>query len=98
MSEGMEASLKGALQAALLHPEVSIGNSSLPSGCFGKTGVDSGQLFGWELIMTFVLVMTVYAVASMSLNLLHTCLFNISYDFSANSHLQELNLGEPSLL
>lgn len=52
------------VQAALLHPGVTIGDSSLPSGCFGKTGVTSGQLFGWEMIMTFVLVMTVYAVAS----------------------------------
>ena len=54
------------MQAALLHPTVAVGDSSLPSGCFGKTGINSGQLFGWELIMTFLLVMTVYAVASES--------------------------------
>ena len=57
------------LQAALLHPTVAVGDSSLASGCFGKTGIDSGQLFGWEMIMTFLLVMTVYAVASKS----HSC-------------------------
>lgn len=52
-----------SLQVALLHPLVAVAKSDVPSGCFGKTDVNSGQLFGWELIMTFVLVMTVYAVA-----------------------------------
>jgi len=42
--------------AGLITPTAVIGNAALPSGCFGKSGVDGGQLFGWELIMTFVLV------------------------------------------
>lgn len=49
-----------------MRPGVQIGSSALPSGCFAKADINSGQLFGWESIMTFVLVMTVFAVASES--------------------------------
>ena len=59
------------IQAALLHPDVAPGASTLPSGCYAKSGIDSGQLFGWEFIMTFVLVMTVYAVAGQQLVLMY---------------------------
>jgi MIP family channel proteins len=55
--------LGSLILVGLITPTVVIGNSQLPSGCFGKVDIDGGQLFGWELIMTYVLVMTVYAVA-----------------------------------
>ena len=59
------------MQAGLVKPSVSIGNSALPSGCFGTSDISKGQLFGWEAITTFVLVMTVFAVASTVL--IHSC-------------------------
>lgn len=32
-------------------------------GCFGPSGINLWQAFGWETIMTFLLVVTVYSVA-----------------------------------
>ena len=53
------------LQAALI-PTVTVGGGNSMPGCFTHEGgvvITEGQLFLWELIMTFVLVSTVYAVA-----------------------------------
>jgi len=47
--------LGSLIMVGLITPTVDIGNAALPSGCFGKSGINGGQLFGWELIMTFVL-------------------------------------------
>ena len=52
------------LQAGLNHPAVQVGRAVNASGCFAKADIDSGQLFGWESIMCFTLVSTVFAVAS----------------------------------
>jgi aquaporin Z len=46
----------------LITPAAVVGNAALPSGCFGKSDVNGGQLFGWELIMTFVLVRPEYRI------------------------------------
>ena len=53
------------LQAVLI-PSVHVGGGNSMPGCFTHEGgvtITTGQLFLWELIMTFVLVSTVYAVA-----------------------------------
>lgn len=53
------------LQAVLI-PSVHVGGGNSMPGCFTHQGgvtITKGQLFLWELIMTFVLVSTVYAVA-----------------------------------
>lgn len=53
------------LQAVLI-PSVHVGGGDSMPGCFTHEGgvtITKGQLFLWELIMTFVLVSTVYAVA-----------------------------------
>ena len=54
-----------SLQAVLI-PSVHVGGGNGMPGCFtheGGVSITKGQLFLWELIMTFVLVSTVYAVA-----------------------------------
>lgn len=51
---------------AVLIPAVTVGGGDDMPGCFTHEGgvtITKGQLFLWELIMTFVLVSTVYAVA-----------------------------------
>lgn len=51
---------------AVLIPSVHVGGGNSMPGCFTHQGgvtITKGQLFLWELIMTFVLVSTVYAVA-----------------------------------
>ena len=51
---------------AVLIPSVTVGGGDDMPGCFTHEGgvtITKGQLFLWELIMTFVLVSTVYAVA-----------------------------------
>lgn len=51
---------------AVLIPSVTVGGGDEMPGCFTHEGgvtITKGQLFLWELIMTFVLVSTVYAVA-----------------------------------
>jgi glycerol uptake facilitator-like aquaporin len=48
--------LGSLILVGLITPTVEVGNAILPSGCFGKSDINGGQLFGWELIMTFVLV------------------------------------------
>ncbi|KAL3137460.1 hypothetical protein ABBQ38_004750 [Trebouxia sp. C0009 RCD-2024] len=54
----------GILMAAGLVPGASVGMGNSGTGCF-TTGqnVTLGMLFGWETVMTFVLVSVVYAVA-----------------------------------
>ncbi len=54
------------LVQAVLIPSVTVGGGDSMPGCFTHEGgvtITKGQLFLWELIMTFVLVSTVYAVA-----------------------------------
>lgn len=54
----------GILLVAGLVPGVYIGMGNSGVGCFHTgVGVTYGQLFGWELVMTFILVSVVYAVA-----------------------------------
>lgn len=67
-----------------MYPDVAPGKHDLPSGCFTKVDVNSGQLFGWELVMTFVLVMTVFAVSSQLLFNLNT--IRSSADFTVLYH------------
>lgn len=57
--------LVSTLQAVLI-PAVHVGGGNGMPGCFTHEGgvtITKGQLFLWEMIMTFVLVSTVYAVA-----------------------------------
>jgi len=54
-----------SMQAVLI-PSVTVGGGDSMPGCFTHEGgvtITKGQLFLWEMIMTFVLVSTVYAVA-----------------------------------
>lgn len=58
----------GSLLAAALLPNVSIGMGSKGPGCFepalaedGAKSITRGQLFGWEVVMTFTLISVVYA-------------------------------------
>ncbi|KAK9804678.1 hypothetical protein WJX73_009374 [Symbiochloris irregularis] len=54
----------GILLVAGLVPGARVGMGDSGIGCFHTSeGVTLGQLFGWELIMTFILVSVVYAVA-----------------------------------
>ncbi|KAL0023511.1 hypothetical protein WJX79_005411 [Trebouxia sp. C0005] len=54
----------GILMIAGLVPGSYVGMGNHGTGCFTTApGVSLGMLFGWEVIMTFVLVSVVYAVA-----------------------------------
>ena len=54
----------GALIYAALIPQLHIGGGNNSPGCFGPApGVNTAEVFGWETMMTFTLVMTVYASA-----------------------------------
>mmetsp|Transcript_20188 Transcript_20188/g.44007 ORF Transcript_20188/g.44007 Transcript_20188/m.44007 type:complete len:302 (-) Transcript_20188:579-1484(-) len=54
----------GALIYAALIPGLTIGYGDASPGCFGPgNGASNANLFGWEVMMTFLLVMTVYAAA-----------------------------------
>lgn len=54
----------GALIYAALIPRLTIGFGNSSPGCFGPSkGTTWGEVFGWETMMTFLLVMTVYASA-----------------------------------
>lgn len=54
----------GALIYAALIPALHLGAGAGSPGCFSPTaGVKNGDVFGWEVMMTFLLVMTVYAAA-----------------------------------
>lgn len=64
----MIAQILGAIFGALLYasliPNLSIGYGEGSPGCFGPSpGTTWGEVFGWEMMMTFLLVMTVYASA-----------------------------------
>ena len=55
----------GALLNCALLPDVSLGMGNAGPGCFThliNRPITIGQLFGWELIMTTLLIMVVYAV------------------------------------
>lgn len=56
------ACLANLLLAGLL-PNVSLGMGNGGPGCYHYTGITGAQAFGWELVLTFVLVSAVYAVA-----------------------------------
>jgi hypothetical protein len=57
------AQVGGNVAAALLH-RVLVPGVSKEVGCFApSSGASLGQAFGWELLMTCLLVLTVYAVA-----------------------------------
>jgi glycerol uptake facilitator-like aquaporin len=61
-------SIFGSIIYAGLIPGLSLAKSEFHGGnapgCFGPTkGVGAGALFGWEAMMTFLLVCTVYAAA-----------------------------------
>ena len=65
MTQPSVPALCHGLQAVLI-PSVHVGGGNSMPGCFTHQGgvtITTGQLFLWELIMTFVLVSTVYAVA-----------------------------------
>lgn len=54
----------GALLYTSLIPTLHLGAGAGSPGCFGPApGVENGDVFGWEVMMTFLLVMTVYAAA-----------------------------------
>ncbi|MEW5315282.1 MAG: hypothetical protein WDW38_006723 [Sanguina aurantia] len=54
----------GALIYTMLIPNLHIGGGASSPGCFGPgPGVTNSAVFGWEMMMTFLLVMTVYASA-----------------------------------
>ncbi|KAK9846029.1 hypothetical protein WJX84_009303 [Apatococcus fuscideae] len=59
----------GSLLLAGIYPGASVGNKALGVGCFElrqtiSTGhLTKGMAFGWEAVMTFTLVATVYSVA-----------------------------------
>lgn len=57
-------SIFGALIYTALIPQLHIGYGPGSPGCFAPTnGATLGDVFGWEVMMTFLLVMTVYAAA-----------------------------------
>jgi aquaporin TIP len=57
-------SIFGALIYTSLIPALHIGSGEGSPGCFAPgNGVSAGGVFGWETMMTFLLVMTVYAAA-----------------------------------
>jgi glycerol uptake facilitator-like aquaporin len=55
----------GSLLASALVPGKKIGMGNGAPGCFDKTTISPdislGQLFGWEVVMTFTLISVVYA-------------------------------------
>jgi glycerol uptake facilitator-like aquaporin len=55
----------GALLVAALIPGASVSMGDGAPGCFDDTvigkGLTHGQLFGWEVVMTFTLISVVYA-------------------------------------
>jgi glycerol uptake facilitator-like aquaporin len=54
----------GALIYTALIPTLHLGAGAGSPGCFGPSaGVTNSDVFGWEVMMTFLLVMTVYAAA-----------------------------------
>ncbi|KAF6260340.1 aquaporin-like protein [Scenedesmus sp. NREL 46B-D3] len=60
----------GHLNAAVTVATLATGHTSMlliPNahdiGCFAANGISLGQAFGWEAIMTFLLVVTIYSVA-----------------------------------
>lgn len=54
----------GSLLVAGLVPQAYVGMGNSGIGCFTAAGgINRGQLFGWELFSTFILVSTVFAVA-----------------------------------
>ncbi|GLI61302.1 hypothetical protein VaNZ11_003656 [Volvox africanus] len=64
----MIAQILGAIFGALIYtaliPTLRLGAGAGSPGCFGPSaGVSNGDVFGWETMMTFLLVMTVYAAA-----------------------------------
>ncbi|KAK9862407.1 hypothetical protein WJX84_007444 [Apatococcus fuscideae] len=64
----LSGSALASLLLAGLYPGASVSNKELGVGCFGFREVPTGHLsrgmaFGWEAIMTFTLVATVYSVA-----------------------------------
>ncbi|GLC34859.1 hypothetical protein PLESTM_000247600 [Pleodorina starrii] len=64
----MIAQILGAIFGALIYtaliPTLRLGAGAGSPGCFGPSaGVHAGDVFGWEMMMTFLLVMTVYAAA-----------------------------------
>lgn len=59
----------GALIYAALIPMLHIGGGAGSPGCFGPSnGTTPGEVFGWEMMMTFFLVLTVYASAVSKVN------------------------------
>lgn len=57
-------SIFGSLLIAGLIPDAYIGMGNTGVGCFKPAaGITNGQLFGWEFILSFILVSTVYACA-----------------------------------
>lgn len=57
-------SIFGALIYTSLIPSLRIGSGAGSPGCFAPgNGTTAGGVFGWETMMTFLLVMTVYAAA-----------------------------------
>jgi hypothetical protein len=57
-------SIFGALIYTSLIPSLHIGSGAGSPGCFAPgNGTTAGGVFGWETMMTFLLVMTVYAAA-----------------------------------
>ncbi|KAJ9506812.1 aquaporin [Haematococcus lacustris] len=57
-------SIFGALIYTSLIPALHVGSGAGSPGCFAPgPGTTKGGVFGWELMMTFLLVMTVYAAA-----------------------------------
>ena len=64
MSAQILGAIFGALIYAALIPQLHIGGGNNSPGCFGPApGVNNAEVFGWETMMTFTLVMTVYASA-----------------------------------
>jgi aquaporin TIP len=55
------AQIAGCVLAAAMHMLL-IPNAHAV-GCFAPNGISLGQAFGWEAIMTFLLVVTIYSVA-----------------------------------
>lgn len=62
----MVGGILGALLNCALLPDVSVGMGNAGPGCFThltNRPITIGQLFGWEFVMTTLLIMVVYAVA-----------------------------------
>ena len=86
----------------MIMPGVHVGHGNNGPGCFTPTHhpiVSNGQLFGWEMCMTFTLVSVVYATAISKPGHGNTAPLAIGFTLFASAfvgalHLAKMNVQE----